>query len=97
MTLYAKGLEEIRKVAFAADGTPYYGLWIVAMLLILSAAWMHYEVLLIIPFFQAFVLAHKADRFARPAAACYALAWMLFAPAPCGRSSIRRSTARSGS
>jgi hypothetical protein len=57
-----------------------YGLWLVTMLLILPAAWMHYEALLLIPFFQAFALA-RADgyRFPWPAAACYALAWMLLA------------------
>jgi hypothetical protein len=55
-----------------------YGMWIVAMLLILPSAWMHYEALLLIPFFQTFVLARdEAGGLRWPAAACYALAWML--------------------
>jgi hypothetical protein len=55
-----------------------YGMWIAAMLLILPAAWMHYEALLLIPFFQAFVLTRDDAAGLRwPAAICYALAWML--------------------
>jgi Glycosyltransferase family 87 len=55
-----------------------YGLWVVAMLLILPSAWMHYQALLLIPFFQAFVLARDQPGGLRwPPAAAYALAWML--------------------
>lgn len=57
-----------------------YGMWIIAMLLIIPAAWMHYEALLLIPFCQAFVLARDAERPLRwPAAVAYALAWLLLA------------------
>jgi hypothetical protein len=56
-----------------------YGLWIVAMLLVLPAAWMHYEALLLIPFFQAFVLARDEAGLRWPVAVCYMLAWMLLA------------------
>ncbi len=57
-----------------------YGLWIVALLLILPAAWIHYEALLLIPFFQAFVLARDREQgLGWPAVACYTLAWALLA------------------
>jgi hypothetical protein len=57
-----------------------YGLWIVALLLILPAAWIHYEALLLIPFFQAFVLARDREQgLAWPAVACYTLGWALLA------------------
>jgi Glycosyltransferase family 87 len=56
-----------------------YGLWIVAMLLVLPSAWMHYEALLLIPFFQAFVLARDGAGLRWPTAICYMLAWMLLA------------------
>jgi hypothetical protein len=56
-----------------------YGLWIVSMLLILPSAWMHYEALLLIPFFQAFVLAREEAGLRWTAAACYTLAWTLLA------------------
>lgn len=55
-----------------------YGLWVVAMLLILPVAWMHYQTLLLIPFFQIFVLARdQAPGLRWPALACYMLAWLL--------------------
>jgi hypothetical protein len=56
-----------------------YGLWIVTMLLILPSAWMHYEALLLIPFFQGFVLARDRAALGWTAAICYTLAWMLLA------------------
>lgn len=56
-----------------------FGLWIVTMLLILPAAWMHYEALLLIPFCQLFVLARSEHGVRWPIVALYALAWMLIA------------------
>jgi hypothetical protein len=57
-----------------------YGLWITALLLVLPAAWFHYQVILLIPLFQAFVLAEeRAAGLAWPAVAAYALAWGLLA------------------
>jgi alpha-1,2-mannosyltransferase len=57
-----------------------YGLWITALLLVLPAAWFHYQVILLIPLFQAFVLAEeRAEGLAWPAVAAFALAWGLLA------------------
>ena len=56
-----------------------FGLWIVAMLLVLPAAWMHYEALLLIPFCQLFVLARSERGVRWQVVALYALAWMLLA------------------
>lgn len=57
-----------------------YGLWITALLLVLPAAWMHYQVILVIPLFQAFVLAQeRSDGLAWPAVAGLALAWGVLA------------------
>lgn len=55
-----------------------FGLWIVALLLALPTSWIHYQVLLIVPFFQAFMLAYE-EELHWPAVACYTLAWMLIA------------------
>ncbi len=55
-----------------------FGLWIVAMLLVLPVAWIHYQVLLLIPFFQLFILTRdNAACLSWVALASYALAWML--------------------
>lgn len=57
-----------------------YGLWVTAMLLALPAAWMHYQVVVIVPLLQAFVLAEeRTDGLPWPATACFALAWALLA------------------
>jgi alpha-1,2-mannosyltransferase len=57
-----------------------YGLWITALLVVLPTAWMHYQVILLIPLFQAFVLAEeRAEGLAWPAVAGLALAWGLLA------------------
>lgn len=49
------------------------------MLLVLPAAWMHYEALLLIPFCQLFVLARSERGVRWQVVALYALAWMLLA------------------
>ncbi len=55
-----------------------FGLWIVTMLMLLPAAWIHYQVLLLIPFYQAFVRLDRApDRFSWHSLFCYGLAWFL--------------------
>jgi hypothetical protein len=56
-----------------------YGLWITALLVVLPAAWFHYQVILLIPFFQAFVLAQERGGLAWPLVGAYALAWGLIA------------------
>lgn len=54
------------------------GLWIVSMLIVLPASWIHYEVVLLIPFYQLFV---RLERSPTPlpwrAALLYILAWGL--------------------
>jgi hypothetical protein len=52
------------------------GLWLVAALLALPAAWIHLELLLVPVFFQALVLAEERG-LSWPATACYTLAWLL--------------------
>ncbi len=55
-----------------------FGLTLTAALLALPVSWIHYEVLLAIPFVQACVAARDAELgLAWPAAACYMLAWLL--------------------
>ncbi|NJP07585.1 MAG: DUF2029 domain-containing protein [Chloroflexaceae bacterium] len=54
------------------------GLWIVAMLLVLPIAWMHYQALLVIPFYQLFL---RLERDQQPwrwsTVLLYTLAWLL--------------------
>lgn len=67
-----------RPAAMRADLA--YGLWVTAMLLALPVAWMHYQVVLVIPLLQALVLAaERPGGLPWPAVACYALAWGLLA------------------
>lgn len=55
-----------------------YGLWIVAMLLILPVAWFHYAAVLLIPLVQLVVRAERATTPWRwPLLACYCSAWLL--------------------
>jgi hypothetical protein len=55
-----------------------FGLWLTGMLLVLPVSWLHYQVLLVIPLAQGLVLAReRAGGLSWPAAALYALAWML--------------------
>ena len=55
-----------------------FGLMVTAALLALPVSWIHYEVLLVIPFVQACVAARDAEfGLAWPPAACYMLAWLL--------------------
>jgi uncharacterized membrane protein len=57
-----------------------FGLWVTAMLLALPAAWIHYQVVLLVPLLQALVLAEEGpEGLPWPAVACYALAWALLA------------------
>ncbi len=55
-----------------------FGLWLVSMVIILPSAWIHYEVILLIPFYQALVrLDRDPLRWSWPTLALYALAWSL--------------------
>jgi hypothetical protein len=55
-----------------------FGLWIVAMLFILPAGWIHYQTVLLIPFYQLLVRAEsKPGSVSRPALLLYGLAWFL--------------------
>lgn len=54
------------------------GLWIVSMLIILPASWIHYEVVLLIPFYQLFVrIEHSPTALPWRAALLYILSWAL--------------------
>ncbi|MDP9314891.1 MAG: DUF2029 domain-containing protein [Chloroflexota bacterium] len=58
--------------------TAGFGLWMVTMLMLLPAAWIHYQVILLIPFYQAFVRSeHSPDDVAWHSLVLYALAWLL--------------------
>ncbi len=58
--------------------TAGFGLWIVTMLMLLPAAWIHYQVILLIPFYQAFVRSEYApDDVAWHSLLLYGLAWLL--------------------
>jgi hypothetical protein len=57
-----------------------FGLWIVTLLIILPIAWMHYQAILVIPFYQLLVRLERAGADARLGwrpLLLYALAWML--------------------
>ncbi len=55
-----------------------FGLWIVSMLIILPVAWIHYQVILLIPFYQMLVrLDRQPDRRSWSTLVFYALAWSL--------------------
>jgi hypothetical protein len=55
-----------------------FGLWLVSMVIILPAAWIHYEVILLIPLYQALVrLEREPLRWSGATLTLYALAWSL--------------------
>ena len=57
-----------------------FGLWMVALLIVIPAAWIHYQAILIIPFYQWLVRMDSAES-TQPwrVLGCYALAWALLA------------------
>jgi hypothetical protein len=63
----------------AMDEDLAFGLWVTATLLALPVGWIHYQVLLIVPLFQLFVVAARPGGLPWPSAACAALAWALLA------------------
>ncbi len=57
-----------------------FGLWLVTMLVIMPISWMHYQAILLVPFYQLFVRLEQQERAARldwRSLLLYALAWML--------------------
>jgi hypothetical protein len=57
-----------------------FGLWIVTLLIILPIAWMHYQAILVLPFYQLLVRLERAGpavRLGWRPLLLYALAWML--------------------
>jgi hypothetical protein len=62
----------------AMDAESGFGLWIVSMLIILPSAWMHYEVLLLIPLYQLLVrLEREPQRWSWRTVTLIVLAWSL--------------------
>jgi hypothetical protein len=63
----------------AIDAARGYGLWVVTMLLVLPAAWMHYHTIALLPLFLAAVETRAAGGLSWRRAICYGLAWALLA------------------
>jgi hypothetical protein len=60
------------------DAESGFGIWIVAMLIVIPIAWIHYQTILLLPMYQLFVrLDRDPQRLRWQTLALYSLAWML--------------------